>query len=111
MKLISMVDFVLADKYAGSPINTNKQYADFLKQPLELWMFVPCDEDGDVLEEIKPYQDNYFKYQKAKERCLFEVFFDLIALRYHISRGRTVEYFAQFDSLQLTPTALKQIGL
>ena len=27
------------------------EYAKFLRQLLELWMFVPCDKDGNVLEE------------------------------------------------------------
>jgi len=114
MKLISMTDFVLEQE-----INTPKavnfasfttiadynklaydriiSYANFLKQPLELWMFVPCDEDGNVLEEPKP--ENYFpidkagdkfteedkkgldayyspmmEFEQAKERCLFEGF-------------------------------------
>jgi hypothetical protein len=122
MKLISMVDFVLADKYAGSPINTNKKYANFLKQPLELWMFVPCDDDGNVLEEIKPYQDNYFKYQQAKERCLFDGFEFEKQKDYYIitlngnglwvswNKSKKIENLIEFN-LQLTPTALKQIGL
>lgn len=55
-----MVDFVLeeSDKIYNkedanifaSKVNT---YASFLKQPLKLGMFVPCDEDGNVLEEPK----------------------------------------------------------
>jgi len=139
MKLISMVDFVLADKYAGSPINMNKQYANFLKQPLELWMFVPCDDDGNVLEEIKPYQDNYFKYQQAKERCLFDGFeftesqkFSTVNKiknsvhwytkdRLYLTTKKEDGYHSYFQlftiedliqcDIQLTPTALKQIGL
>ena len=78
-KLISMTDFVLLDKYAGSPINMNKQYANLLKQTLKLGMFVPCDEKGNVLEEPTPedilYDDNiYGQYQQAKARVLFEGF-------------------------------------
>jgi hypothetical protein len=45
-------------------------------------MFVPCDEDGNVLEEPLAYNfksvelfTNYnIKYQKAKEKVLFEGF-------------------------------------
>lgn len=95
MKLISMVDFVLeeSDKIYNkedanifaSKVNT---YASFLKQPLKLGMFVPCDEDGNVLEE--PKKENYLtesglyqtdchtkaikRYQKAKEKVLFNGF-------------------------------------
>lgn len=70
-------------------------YADFLKQSLTLGMFVPCDLDGNVLEDTystKPDRDDYFneyggnpelyqhnmlhwrKYQEAKDRVLFEEF-------------------------------------
>jgi hypothetical protein len=133
MKLISMVDFVLADKYAGSPINTNKQYANFLKQPLELWMFVPCDEDGDVLKEPKyfkrdnsdfnnfHYADYCLEYQQAKERCLFEDFeMDnrFVTHKSHASffypisslHEKKIEDLVKYN-IQLTPTALKKIGL
>ena len=60
----------------------------FLKQPLELCMFVPCDEDGNVLEKLshekfkdsnwviwaKDYLEYEKKYQQAKERVLFDGF-------------------------------------
>lgn len=57
-KLISMTDFVLeqekrlglwGDTYKDFTEKTSK-YAQFLKQPLTLGMFVPCGEDGKVLE-------------------------------------------------------------
>lgn len=91
MKLIPMTDFVL--EQGMNPLQNDEnacmvthRYAEFLQQPLELWMFVPCDEDGNVLEE--PIEDNYnlgdiyagyyrrdlYKYQQAKERVLFEGF-------------------------------------
>ena len=62
------------------------KYANFLKQPLKLEMFVPCDEDVNVLEEPKieeEYVDEhttqiFAQYQydldKAKEKVLFEEF-------------------------------------
>ncbi|MDV3474571.1 hypothetical protein [Elizabethkingia meningoseptica] len=64
-----------------------RRYAQFLKQPLALWMFVPCDEDGKPLEEPKNYGiwidlhnssgstmgfEDHEKYLEAKERVLFE---------------------------------------
>jgi hypothetical protein len=86
MKLISMTDFVLCEdvifkekrKFKDLVLN----YANFLKQLLELWMFVPCDEDGNVLEEPKweneetDYEIQILvqEYQQAKEKCLFEGF-------------------------------------
>lgn len=66
------------------------QYANFLSQPLELSMFVPCDEDGNPLEEPTTEIMNEFdggfstneeqnqlddliqEYQAAKERVIFE---------------------------------------
>lgn len=113
--LIGMTDYVLEQRkkmenYAenniifSSHLNLMKtlNYANFLKQPLELWMLVPCDENGNVLkeevidEELCKYcplesskfdskgnscegsrcdvaAENYKDiYQQAKERCLFE---------------------------------------
>jgi len=102
MRLISMVDFVLKQelkldesyKEASNAIESIFRYANFLKQPLELGMFVPCDDDGDVLEEPKNFssdfedefnsvdRDSYVfawyndckTYHVAKERVLFEGF-------------------------------------
>ena len=58
-------------------------YATFLKQPLTIGMFVPCDENTYILEE--PADDNYAfythknvslkeEYQDAKQKILFEGF-------------------------------------
>ena len=88
-------------------------YSKFLKQPLELWMFVPCDEDGNVIPEL--YNDEqhviiqHLEYQEAKERCLFDDY----SLEYSES---LVEYWKKIEdlvqyNLRLTPTALKQIGV
>lgn len=96
MKLISMTDFVLeqTELYKEDKISVFdfalrvKKYAQFLKQPLTLGMFVPCDEEGNVLEEpiisehlldspggspikSKNTPEAYY-YRKAKERVLFE---------------------------------------
>lgn len=57
-------------------------YAQFLKQKPELWMFVACDE-GNVLQMPQPmegddgnwnYQARFNQYQQAKQKCLFEGF-------------------------------------
>jgi hypothetical protein len=92
MELISMTIFVLEQEIQlrNDSDYTNQEclvkqfnYANFLKQPLELWMFVPCDENGYVLEIPTPrkgddgnwnYQSRFEQYQQAKERCLFEGF-------------------------------------
>lgn len=95
IKLISMTDFVLTHdrlfildsdlKFSDRKIIKEKRitnYAKFLKQPLKLEMFIPCDEDGNVLEyptNISISNDFNFekallKYVEAKEKVLFEGF-------------------------------------
>lgn len=56
MKLTSMTDFVLDQKKVFYSRNTDKleileNYAEFLKKPLKLSMFVPCDEKEFYLKE------------------------------------------------------------
>ena len=61
------------------------RYANFISQKPELWMFVPCDEDGNVLEEPKlPYEKatwcdkcaelnpDYAKWYNARSKVLFK---------------------------------------
>lgn len=90
MKLISMTDFVIetlekevtVDYGASEKIMEVFRYANFLKQPLKLEMFIPCDDDGNVLEEPDSigvgndfyYERAFDQYQKAKEKVLFEGF-------------------------------------
>jgi len=129
MKLISMTDFIISEttKSDGNKYmlcNKFVNYANFLKQPLELWMFVPCDEDGNVLEEPVHYEtwlklhesegstigfDEHLKYQQAKERCLFDGFSEKDA-RFSLFANETIEYLTEYN-LQLTKTAEKLIGL
>lgn len=130
MKLISMTDFVSNYTETGcllKEINKIRNYASFLKQPLKLEMFVPCDEDGNVLEEpkhisetefkmfeegglYKAYSENLSKYEQAKEKVLFEGFKDIVAIDYHISRNRTIEYLSKFSTIDLTQNAIKLLG-
>lgn len=57
-------------------------YAIFLTQPLELWMFVPCDDKGNILKhpikplhtDTKPHKMLLDEWVKAKERVLFKGF-------------------------------------
>ena len=85
-KIISMTDFVLEqyEKQTNPTIfeETTHNYANFLKQPLKLEMFVPCDEDGNILKKPKcnnqcdscdcMYEFNLFT--EAKEKVIFEGF-------------------------------------
>lgn len=87
MKLISMTDFVLHESFGvGNEIidkgifyNKCRDYANFLKQPLTLGMFVPCDEGGNVLEQPCDVMNTdgcrdcaCRVYKKSKEKVLFE---------------------------------------
>jgi len=95
--LISMTDFVLEQNKREEVCREDfikcSRYANFLKQPLELWMFVPCkliDGVWVVLEKPRHYDEweSEFKkgfehlyeglimkkYHQAKERCLFKGF-------------------------------------
>lgn len=58
MKLTSMVNFVLQQDITDiKQRDSIVKYANFLRQPLKLEMFVPCDENGNVLQE--PKKTNY----------------------------------------------------
>ena len=146
MKLKSMTDFVLNEynERMDTPYNDGAlvesdaykwvRYAKFLKQALKLEMFVPCDDEGNVLEEPYKYMDiqtigsmNSFAteqecsdseaFHKAKEKVLFEGFEvenDLLIIpnfgKQDIKniKGLTIEALTEFE-IELTPTAIKQI--
>ena len=147
MKLISMIDFVSIfynDLKSEHKVNwsfdqiCNKifNYANFLKQSLNLGMFVPCDEDGDILDEPEDYEnrlpnmmteynDEVYRYKQAKEKVLFKGFkingnyiyygHFMVCLISEIELY-TVEsllnhFIPETEEVQLTESALKQIGL
>ena len=57
-KLISMVNFVLQQDITDiKQRDSIVKYANFLRQPLKLEMFINCDDDGNVLKE--PKKTNY----------------------------------------------------
>lgn len=90
--LIPMTDFVNnVGNIENYPSHENAlswiyNYATFLKQPLKLEMFVPCDDEGNILEEPKIEEEDvdehttqiFAQYQydldKSKEKVLFEGF-------------------------------------
>ena len=96
MKLISMTDFIINqyDKIMDTPYKDGALvqsdaydwaiYAKFLKQPLTLGMFVPCDLEGNFLEEKSIFdttdKDYIFEseafdnYEKAKDKVIFKDF-------------------------------------
>lgn len=94
-KLIPLSDFVLQEfkkwenkdtpayQSTAKYVFNTKIYAEFLKQLLALWMFVPCDENNVPLEFIEyetwtgsdeEYNEYTHKYFEAKSRVLFEGF-------------------------------------
>lgn len=109
-------------------------YSDFLKQPLMLGMFVPCDLENDPLlppgsAPIYTHSNKYMiEYQEAKKRVLFEGIeyveakhegsYNIVRICKSLSTinypkfwgGVTVESLIPHN-LTLTPTAKKQIGL
>ena len=125
MELISMTDFVLEQ---NEKINENfkknilmtqgetldelnnfidiiTNYANFLKKPLKLGYFIPCDKNDVPLEEpinFEVWERLHFKngktekgtigfkehekYQEAKQRVLFEVFeYDGLYIEYKVN--------------------------
>lgn len=77
-----MTDFVLQQDITDiKQRNSIVNYANFLKQPLKLEMFIVCDEDGNVFEEpINNFNleiedsNKWIEYNNAKEKVLFEGF-------------------------------------
>lgn len=128
-KLISMTDFVLNEK-DNFPISVHEfadrvcSYATFLKQPLTLSMFVPTDEEGNVLEE--PIEDDlcssFFEKQKsfheekeyseAKSKVLFKGV-SKAQYNWFLKIYSSVEELTHISNsitpIQLTETAIKQI--
>lgn len=111
------------------------KYAQFLKQPLALWMFVPCDENNVPLEKPKicdkPCSPSDWsetgrckdcrlevgKYEQAKSRVIFEGFYKEFNAVMSPQGGyldveglkhKTIETIIRAD-LTLTETAIKQI--
>lgn len=102
MKLISMTNFVLnlsgkiydygRNYYYSEVLDLTSEiinYAKILKQPFKLWMFVPCDDNGnywkfpptkeewewaknDSTEAEMSFKQKEYHYNKAKERVLFK---------------------------------------
>ena len=141
MKLISMTSFVLQRDITDiKQRDSIVKYANFLKQPLKLEMFVPIDQNGNILEEPKMIEKqlgfeeveidyDYAEvevYKKAREKVLFEgiefrknggvnfltIKEDTFAFfDFNVKfKNLTIEYLIQYD-LQLTENAVKQIGL
>ena len=137
--LQSMTDFVLkidgivkqpedqdTDDWSLSCFSVIENYANFLKQPLQLGFFVPCDENGNVLDPSDVFKscEKGFLYGKAKERVLFKgfehyLFMQADNIKHNKSRkcfsfpnynGVIIEDLISLE-VELTESAIKQIGL
>ena len=133
--LVPMTDFVLEQlneqnsrtKPMREVFNSLEKYATFLRQPLKLEMFVPCDEEGNVLEEPKieeEYVDEhttqiFAQYQydldKAKEKVLFEGFkiYDYkLNVFFYLGRRKTLSYDKKrkdFITIGLLPETVEDL--
>lgn len=144
MKLQSMTDYVLAEKlmlnikgYEKDFISKTFNYANFLKLPLTLGMFIQKDENGNVLEEPKGWkayiQTNGWKslhpdalercriFAEAKKRVIFDgfeiidtylgsfkLFYD--GFEYIFYNSDNVESIIKYN-LTITENAVKKYGL
>lgn len=82
MNLISMKDFVLSKQNLQGyferlkALESIKKYAEFLDLKINLSMFEPCDENGEIIK-TPYYADGINKienYKKAKSKVLFKGF-------------------------------------
>ena len=137
-----MVDFVLNEVERKVSVVSQmiciENYANFLKQPLEIWQFLPCklvDGVWVTLEEPDGYVHGktYLgwekdDYSKAKSRCIFEGFeidYDRIVKNNEIRIQfndysiylnnsktiiKTIEDLVKYN-LQLNASAIKELGL
>lgn len=87
MNLTSSKDFgkLLKDKSDSEYRRLRENFDNFLEKPLKLGYFIPCDEEGDILEEptnyekrllnmMTEYNDEVYTYYQAKAKVLFEGF-------------------------------------
>lgn len=126
MKLISMTDYVLEQNnkienrdnigLAQSHVKI-VNYANFLKQPLKLGMFIPCDENDVPLYEPKAnnynmqsdvaydlFNENTLEYQQAKERVIFDGFELVEIYRYGALLEMNFDDFSEKTTILLEDT-------
>ncbi len=123
MKLISMTDYIFLMRENNAKDNIRRfwaceKYAQFLKQPLKLEMFVPCDEEGNIIDEKEIIEDTetFFRHGIAREKVLFKDIpmneIDIQMLKVYESKNKTIEELfnetADLDFI-LTDNAIKQL--
>lgn len=139
-KIVKQYDDQDIDDWSLNCFSVIENYAKFLKQPLQLGFFVPCDENGNVLEEPKRWNDylqfpdsfdgnkewgELYNYELAIERVLFKGLYwegnyvignmpdEMIYVDEEFCQDMTIEDFFNtiISKIELTETAIKQIGL
>jgi len=89
--LLNTSPYDLPDEVELNPLRVIHNYVNFISQKPELWMFVPCDKEGNVLEEPGQYNSwlnkksidwgkvpfnidlhTFEKYKKAQSKVLFK---------------------------------------
>ena len=125
--LLNTSPYDLPDKVELNPLRVIYNYANFISQKPELWMFVPCDKEGNVLEEPEQYNSwlnkksidwekvpfnvdlhTFERYKQAQSKVLFKgVPKDLIEYIFKYKSFDVVIH--KIPKLELTETALKQI--
>ena len=137
MNLTSSKDFgkLLKDKSDSEYRRLRENFDNFLEKPLKLGYFIPCDEEGDILEEptnyekrllnmMTEYNDEVYTYYQAKAKVLFEGFeyesenewinyngFSRFFIS-ELQNGKIEDLFKLIkDEITLTETSKKEIGL
>ena len=123
-RLKSMTDFVLENSkepyVEGTKYKDIVSYAHFLKKPLKLGYFIPCDKNDVPLEEPKKLnfkndddlEDYCFKYSIAKQRVLFEYQWEFKSWdSSDMENSRIEDLLSDELTYILTETAIKEIGI
>lgn len=98
-------------------------FDNFLEQQLKLEMFVPCDEEGNVISKFYSEKENTKnltfsqlsnQYQIAETKVLFENI-PIAQAKWLVNTFSTIESLSDISNtitpIYLTESALKQIGL
>jgi len=102
--LPGMTLFLMSSTKYGEALN----YANLITQPLTKGMFVPCDEEGNVLEEpernnylsVRAFTENLNQYLQAKDRVIFE---EIDAIEYE---GIKCYHFMTDDEIETIEDAI-----
>lgn len=100
--LIPMTDFILGltvDYNYKQIARISVKYAQFLKRPLKLGMFIPCDENDIMLAHPRLFRpDEIDLYVEAEKRILFEDNnYSLLNISEYVRLGRTIEESLYFN--------------